>query len=100
MWYWRDWEEAEELALFMKSFSGGRTGSGSSGKKKGKSKPKLRPTDVGRTECTVAWCSVDNWQLLTNSKFCGGELRRMSNDRRQDNGIKSTYVKILHWLPN
>jgi len=38
----------------MKSFSGGRTGSGSSGKKKGKSKPKLRPTDVGRTECTVA----------------------------------------------
>jgi len=25
--------------------------------------------NVGRTECTVAWCSVDNWQPLTNSKF-------------------------------
>ena len=53
-------QKAEQLALFMKSFSGGRTGSGSSGKKKGKSKPKSRPADVGRTECIVAWCSVDN----------------------------------------
>ena len=33
---------------------------------------------IGRTEYTVAWCSMDNWQLLINSEFCDGELSSVS----------------------
>jgi len=34
------------------------------------------------TECTVAWCSVDNWQLLTYDVYFYEELK-VSNKERQ-----------------
>ena len=40
-----------------------------------------------RTESMIAWCSVDNWKPLTNSKFCVSELRSTSDNRGQDNSI-------------
>jgi len=33
------------------------------------------------TECTAAWCSVDNWQPLTCGVYFNGELKG-SNDKR------------------
>jgi len=37
---------------------------------------------VEGTECTVAWCSVNNWQPLTYGVYFYGELKE-SNDERQ-----------------
>ena len=33
---------------------------------------------VGRNKSTAAWCSMDNWQPLTNNKIVSGELSDMS----------------------
>jgi len=46
----------------------------------------------------AVWTTDDHLPVV--SKFCGGKLRRMSNNRGQDDSILSTYVKILHQLPN
>jgi len=34
------------------------------------------------TECTAAWCSVDNWKLLICGVYFYGELKE-SNEERQ-----------------
>ena len=46
----------------------------------------------------AVWTTDDHLPVV--SKFCSGKLRRMSNNRGQDDSILSTYVKILHQLPN
>jgi len=34
------------------------------------------------TECTAAWCSVDNWQPLTCGVYFYGELKASNEERR------------------
>ena len=52
-------------------------------------------------ECTVVWCSVDNWQPLTYGIYLNEELK-ISEQQWKMTSISrsSTYQKILHWLPN
>jgi len=56
------------------------------------------------TECTAAWCSVDNWQPLTCCVYFNGELKGSNDERRVVlveevnlcvNFTSTTYLRLL-----
>jgi len=51
------------------------------------------------TECTAAWCSVDNWQPLTCGVYFNGELKGSNNGKQVVLVGGQPMCKFLHQLP-